>query len=101
MTFEVSNMTWEDIIKQTDEYQEPSEEEELEELLKEFYENMQYEIENALENLAPNLYKDEKRIKQVGGMLALREPKMKEFMNNFFEGVNLLRKAQRIAEGED
>ena len=94
-------MTWEDIIKQTDEYQEPSEEEELEELLKEFYENMRYEIENALENLAPNFYKGEKRIKQVGGMLALREPKMEEFMNNFFEGLNLLRKAQRIAKGED
>ena len=94
-------MAWEDIIKQTDEYQEPSEEEQLEERLKEFYETMQYEIKSALENLAPIFYEEEKMVKQYGGMLALREPRMEEFRNNFFEGLDLLRKAQRIAEGED
>tara|TARA_R100001460_G_scaffold14832_1_gene33082 strand:- start:211 stop:531 length:321 start_codon:yes stop_codon:yes gene_type:complete len=98
----VSNMTWEDIIKQTDEYEMPSEEEQLKERVDEFYEDMKDEIGRHLDELTSDIYEFEYEMKMDNVFPSVRnEPKMKKFFNKFFEGVNLLREAQRIAEGED
>ncbi len=95
-------MAWEDIIKQTDEYQEPSEEEQLKERVDEFYEDIGDEIEYKLSDLTHVFYKFENELrKQKTWMSVLTEPKMSKFYNKFFDGVNLLREAQTIAEGED
>jgi len=95
-------MTWEDIIKQTDENEMPSEEEQLKERVDEFYEDMKDEIERHLDELTSDIYEFEYEMKMDKVFPSVRnEPKMKKFLDTFFEGVNLLRKAQRIAEGED
>jgi len=95
-------MTWEDIIKQTDEYEMPSEEEQLKERVDEFYEDMKDEIGRHLDELTSDIYEFEYEMKMDNVFPSVRnEPKMKKFFNKFFEGVNLLREAQRIAEGED
>ncbi len=102
MTFEVSNMAWEDIIKQTDEYEMPSEEEQLKERVDEFYEDMKDEIGRHLDELTSDIYEFEYKMRMENVFHSLlMEPKMKKFFNKFSEGVNLLREAQRIAEGED
>ena len=95
-------MAWEDIIKQTDEYEEPSEEEQLKERVDEFYEDMKDEIERHVDELTSEIYEFEYEMRKQNVFASLRtEPKMKKFLDNFFEGMNFLRKAQRIAEGED
>ena len=95
-------MTWEDIIKQTDEYEEPSEEEQLKERVDEFYEDMKDEIERHLDELTSDIYEFEYKMRQENVFSSLRmEPKMKKFLDTFFDGVNLLREAQTIAEGEN
>jgi len=93
-------MTWEDILKQTDE--EPSEEKMLKERVDEFYEDMQDEIGYQITQLTNKMYEFENEMRDQKVFSSLRnEPKMKKFLDTFFDGVNLLREAQRIAEGKD
>lgn len=95
-------MTWEDILKQTDEYEEPSEEEMLKERVDEFFEDIGDEIEQKISDLTNVFYKFENELrKQKTWMPVLTEPKMSKFYDKFFDGVNLLREARKIAEGED
>jgi len=93
-------MTWENILKQTDE--EPSEEKMLKERVDEFYEDMQDEIGYQITQLTNKMYEFENEMRDQKVFSSLRnEPKMKKFLDTFFDGVNLLREAQRIAEGKD
>jgi len=108
-------MTWEDIIKQDkpkflegfegsrkpfrserfdDEREKTPEEDQLDERVEEFYDNMENDIDIKIGELTAVFYKFESEMRKQGTWMPVAtEPKMQKFSDYFFTGINGLRKA--------